>query len=53
MTQYKIISRGVFKKEAIFEEKLNSEARNGWRVISIGYETGGSITKAVLEKTTN
>ncbi|GAB1309496.1 hypothetical protein KH5_21790 [Urechidicola sp. KH5] len=53
MTQYKILSRGIFKKEASFQDKLNAEARNGWRVISIGYEAGGTITKAVLEKTTN
>ena len=53
MTEYKILSRKVFSKEASFLEELNKDARNGWKAISIGYETGGTITKAVLERDSN
>lgn len=53
MIQYKIVNRGAFNKESTFEKKINEEARNGWRVISVGYDTGGTISKAVLEKNSN
>lgn len=30
---------------------MNTEARNEWKVISIGYSMEGAIMKAVLERT--
>ena len=53
MTEYKIITRKAFSKEATFLETLNAEARNRWKVISIGYSMDGVIAKAVLERTDN
>ncbi|MDC9722115.1 MAG: hypothetical protein PSN34_05005 [Urechidicola sp.] len=53
MTEYKILSRKTFGKEATLLDDINNEARSGWRVISIGYEAGGTITKAVLERNKN
>ena len=53
MTEYKIISRKTFSKEATFVDTLNAEARNRWRVISVGYSMDGIIAKAVLERTDN
>ncbi|MFB0938499.1 MAG: DUF4177 domain-containing protein [Urechidicola sp.] len=50
MTEYKIVSRKMFSKEATFEDTINSEARNGWKVISIGYGAGGEVAKAVFER---
>jgi hypothetical protein len=50
MTEYKIISKKMFAKESAFEDVLNSEARNGWKVISIGYSMEGAISKAVFER---
>lgn len=49
MTQYKILSKRLFKKEEAFLDNLNSEARSGWKVISVGYYEG-HISKVVLEK---
>lgn len=53
MTEYKIVSRKMFSKEASFLESMNIETRNGWKVISIGYGAGGEIAKAVFEKSNN
>ena len=50
MTEYKIVARKMFSKESTFEDTLNSEARNGWKVISIGYGAEGEIAKAVFER---
>ena len=50
MTEYKILSRKTFGKEATFLDNLNNEARNGWKAISIGYTGDGAIVKAVLER---
>jgi len=52
MTEYKILSRKVFSKEVAILETMNSEARNGWKVISIGYYEG-HISKVVLERNSN
>ncbi|MDT0552719.1 hypothetical protein [Urechidicola vernalis] len=49
MTQYKILTKKLFKKEDAFLDTMNSEARNGWKVISVGYNEG-HISKVVLEK---
>lgn len=53
MTEYKFMSKKMFSKEKTFEEEINNEARNGWKVISIGYTMEGAIAKAVLEKSNN
>ncbi len=53
MTEYKIISRKAFSKESSFLDTLNTEARNRWKVISVGYSMDGIIAKAVLERTDN
>lgn len=50
MTEYKIIKKKTFSKGKTFEELLNMEARNDWKVISVGYSMEGTITKAVLER---
>lgn len=52
MTQYKILAKSLFKKDKDFEETLNTEARNGWKVLSVGYSEG-QISRVVLEKSNN
>lgn len=49
MTQYKILTKSLFKKEDTFLDTINMEARNGWKVISVGYNEG-HVSKVVLEK---
>ena len=49
MTEYKILSKKFFKKESVFLDNLNNDARNGWKVVSVGYYEG-HISKAVLER---
>jgi hypothetical protein len=49
MAQYKVLTKKLFKKEDAFMDDVNNEARNGWKVISIGYNEG-HISKVVLEK---
>jgi len=51
MTEYKIINRKTFSKESTFQDTLNAEARNRWKVISVGYSMDGAIVKAILERT--
>lgn len=49
MAQYKVLSKSLFKKEDVFMDSVNMEAKNGWKVISVGYNEG-HISKVVLEK---
>lgn len=49
MIQYKVLTKNLFKKEDLFIDSMNNEARNGWKVISVGYYEG-HISKVVLEK---
>ena len=52
MKEYKIIKKGVWKKDNDFEDTMNQFAREGWRVISVVH-SNGVISKAVLERDKN
>lgn len=47
--EYKIVTQktSIFMKDKDFEDMLNTEARNGWRVVSVVMHGG---LKAILEK---
>ncbi|NER12277.1 DUF4177 domain-containing protein [Leptobacterium flavescens] len=50
MKEYKIIKQkaGLFMKDSDFEDLLNNEARNGWKLINVVLH-GGAL-KAFMEK---
>jgi hypothetical protein len=48
MTQYRIITKGMFEKKKTFEEKLNSMALEGWRAVSLSSENG--LVSVLMEK---
>lgn len=55
MFEYKIIKPDSIWniKDKTFEELFNKYASQGWRVISVAFNQGGAITKAVLERNKN
>lgn len=50
MKEYKIIKKGIWKKDIDFEEILNQFAREGWEVKSAVGDGHGNIAKVLLEK---
>jgi hypothetical protein len=52
MKEYKIIKKGMWGKDADFEDNLNQLAREGWIVNSVTHH-GGSFMKALLEREKN
>jgi len=53
MKEYKIISKGFWKKDAFFEDTLNQYAREGWEVKSAIGDGHGNIAKVILERDKN
>jgi len=55
MKEYKIVKpESVWSyKDATFEDLFNKYASQGWVVISVAFDQGGSIRKAVLERDKN
>lgn len=53
MTEYKILARKTFGKEASLLEDINKEARNNWKVINAGYTLDGALVRVMLERTNN
>jgi len=49
MKKYKILTKGVFQKMSKFEEKLNSEYKNGWATKSLTMNSSGEMI-ALLER---
>jgi hypothetical protein len=53
MKEYKIITKGFWKKDAIFEDTLNQYAREGWEVVSALSNGHGDFSKVILEREKN
>ena len=55
MYEYRIIKPESFwnRKDKYFEELFNKYGSQGWKVISIAFDQGGSISKAVIERNKN
>lgn len=45
---YKIVKKGVFEREAKFEERLNSLYLEGWRAVNIAFQ--GASMVVLMEK---
>lgn len=53
MKEYKIISKGFWKKDVHFEDTLNQYAREGWEVISTLSNGHGDFSKVIFERDKN
>ena len=55
MKEYKIIKPDSIwsYKDKSFEDLFNKYASQGWSVLSVGFDGGGNIKKAVLERDKN
>ncbi|MCF6180852.1 DUF4177 domain-containing protein [Lutibacter sp.] len=55
MKEYKIVKpeSNWVSKDNVFEDLFNKYASQGWRVISVAFDQGGHIRKAVLERDKN
>jgi len=48
MDRYKIVKKGVFETQQKFEERLNSQAIEGWKAISLSHH--GAQIVVLMEK---
>lgn len=48
MTNYKLVSKGIFEKRKTFEERLTSLSLEGWKAVSLASENG--IIVVLMEK---
>lgn len=53
MKEYKIISKGFWKKDVHFEDTLNQYAREGWEVVSTLSNGHGDFSKVIFERDKN
>jgi len=53
MKEYKVLKKGFWKKDDIFEDILNQLAREGWEVKNAIGDGHGNISKVILEREKN
>jgi len=53
MKEYKVIKKGFWKKDLIFEDSLNQLAREGWEVSSAISNGHGDFSKIILVRDKN
>ena len=53
MKEYKIISKGFWKKDLDFEDTINQYAREGWEVVSTLSNGHGNFSKMILGRDKN
>lgn len=53
MKEYKIIKKGIWKKNTDFEDTINQFARDGWEIKSAIGNGHGDFSKVILERDKN
>jgi len=53
MKEYKIIKKGIWKKDVDFEDIINQFGRDGWEVKSAVGNGHGDFSKVILERDKN
>ena len=53
MKEYKIIKKGIWKKDIDFEDIINQFGRDGWEVKSAVGNGHGDFSKVILERDKN
>ena len=53
MKEYRLLKKGFWKKDDVFEDTLNQLAREGWEVKSAIGDGHGNISKVILERDKN